>query len=261
MSDDHEAARSSRRRGPRTARMLAMLAAAAAAAILVAGLAYGQLPGPLNDLFALGQGGGDSPAAAPVATRAEPPLAATPLVPCGPGSRPEPGVDGRVPAGSATERPRAATSRSSATRAPRAASRCYRYVDAHGHDCAFYDTTLMFPLNALNPGGGSVGVAVLDMSDPAHPVQTDTLTALPMLSPHESLNLNAKRGPARRGERQPDDRARARRDLRRPRRLPPSRARSRRRRSRASGTRAASPPTARPSTRRARRCRRSPRST
>jgi hypothetical protein len=63
-----------------------------------------------------------------------------------------------------------------------------------GHECAFYDTTLLLPLNALNPGAGSEGVAVLDMSDPSHPVQTDSLTELPMLSPHESLNLNARRG-------------------------------------------------------------------
>ena len=32
------------------------------------------------------------------------------------------------------------------------------------------------------------------MSDPAHPVQTDMLTQLPMLSPHESLSLNPRRG-------------------------------------------------------------------
>jgi hypothetical protein len=32
------------------------------------------------------------------------------------------------------------------------------------------------------------------MSDPAHPVQTDMLTQLPMLSPHESLSLNPLRG-------------------------------------------------------------------
>ena len=32
------------------------------------------------------------------------------------------------------------------------------------------------------------------MSDPAHPVQTDTLTEPPMMSPHESLALNPKRG-------------------------------------------------------------------
>jgi hypothetical protein len=37
-------------------------------------------------------------------------------------------------------------------------------------------------------------VIVLDMSDPAHPKQTDTLTEVPMLSPHESLNLNERRG-------------------------------------------------------------------
>src|SRR6202008_4259543 len=69
-----------------------------------------------------------------------------------------------------------------------------RYVDAHGRECAFYDTALLFPTNALKLDGTSTGVAVLDMSDPAHPVQTDTLTELPMLSPHEALNINAKRG-------------------------------------------------------------------
>jgi hypothetical protein len=32
------------------------------------------------------------------------------------------------------------------------------------------------------------------MSDPAHPKQTDLLTEIPMLTPHESLNLNTARG-------------------------------------------------------------------
>jgi hypothetical protein len=72
--------------------------------------------------------------------------------------------------------------------------RVYRYIDSHRHECAYYDTTLLAPLNALNPGAGSKGVAVLDMSHPSHPVQTDTLTELPMISPHESLNVNQKRG-------------------------------------------------------------------
>ena len=72
--------------------------------------------------------------------------------------------------------------------------RTWRYVDTQGRECAFYDTALLFPLNALKLDGSSTGVAVLDMSDPAHPVQTDRLTELPMLSPHESFNLNAKRG-------------------------------------------------------------------
>ena len=69
-----------------------------------------------------------------------------------------------------------------------------RYVDPAGHECAYYDTALLFPVNALKLDTTSAGVAVLDMSDPAHPVQTATLTELPMMSPHESLNLNPARG-------------------------------------------------------------------
>ena len=70
----------------------------------------------------------------------------------------------------------------------------FRYTDTKGRECAFYDTALLFPINALRLSGESHGVAVLDMSNPSHPVQTDTLTEEPMLSPHESLNLNPKRG-------------------------------------------------------------------
>ena len=53
----------------------------------------------LNDLAALGQGTGQTPAKAPTVRRAEPPLLPTPVAKCGRGSKPEPGVDGRVPAG------------------------------------------------------------------------------------------------------------------------------------------------------------------
>jgi hypothetical protein len=168
-----------------------MLTATGALAI-AAGAAYGQLE-PLNDLFAVGQGTGESPAAAPVVHRAEPPFVATPLVPCGPGSRPQPGVDGRVPAGSAKDGLSCNVSLVG-HQGTEGGFKVLRYIDTQGHECAFYDTTLMFPLNALNPGAGSEGVAVLDMSNPSRPVQTDTLTTTPMLSPHESLNLNGKRG-------------------------------------------------------------------
>jgi hypothetical protein len=73
--------------------------------------------------------------------------------------------------------------------------RVWRYVDPHGHACAFYDTSLFSPLNVVSAAGGpSAGVVVLDMSRPASPVQTAMLTSLPMLAPHESLNLNARRG-------------------------------------------------------------------
>jgi hypothetical protein len=172
-------------------RAIALLAAAGALAI-IAGAAYGQL-GPLNDLFALGQGTGDSPAPAPIVRRAEPPLVATPLVPCGPGSRQQPSVDGRVPAGSAKDGLNCNVTLVG-HQGTEGGFKVFRYIDAQGHECAFYDTTLMFPLNALNPGGGSEGVAVLDMTNPSHPVQTDTLTTPPMLSPHESVNLNVRRG-------------------------------------------------------------------
>ncbi|MDX6659553.1 MAG: hypothetical protein QOJ55_375 [Solirubrobacteraceae bacterium] len=175
----------------RVARVITVLVAAGALAIGAAA-AEGELT-PLNDLFAVGQGTGDAPTAAPVVHRAEPPFTATPLVPCGPGSRPQPGVDGRVPAGSAKDGLYCNVALVG-HQGTEGGFKVLRYIDAGGRECAFYDTTLMFPLNALNPGAGSEGVAVLDMSNPAHPVQTDTLTTTPMLSPHESLNLNTKRG-------------------------------------------------------------------
>jgi len=72
--------------------------------------------------------------------------------------------------------------------------RVHRYIDTAGHECLFYDTAIIFPLNILASQGKSPGVFVLDMTDPAHPKQTATLTTPAMLSPHESLSLNAKRG-------------------------------------------------------------------
>jgi hypothetical protein len=71
--------------------------------------------------------------------------------------------------------------------------RVYRYTDGGGHICAFYDTTLLFPANVYASTGDS-GVWVLDMTDPAHPSHTATLSTPAMQSPHESFSLNAKRG-------------------------------------------------------------------
>jgi hypothetical protein len=151
------------------------------------------VPEPLNDLGALGQGTGQTPTMLPKQHNSEPPLVATPRAKCGPGSKPEPDIQGRVPDGSA-----AAGLTCNVTlighQGTSGGFKVYRYVDAQGHDCAYYDTALLFPLNAVNLAGPSLGVAVLDMSDPSKPVQTDTLTEAPMLSPHESLNLNQKRG-------------------------------------------------------------------
>jgi hypothetical protein len=72
--------------------------------------------------------------------------------------------------------------------------RVERYVDKAGHECAYWDSTLLFPTSIPDEGTEGPGVYVMDMHDPAHPVHTDTLTTPAMLSPHESVRLNAKRG-------------------------------------------------------------------
>ena len=69
-----------------------------------------------------------------------------------------------------------------------------RYVDPAGHVCAFYDSTLLFPKDTLMQAVTGLGVVVLDMKNPAAPVKTAQLTSPAMLSPHESVLLNAKRG-------------------------------------------------------------------
>jgi hypothetical protein len=66
-----------------------------------------------------------------------------------------------------------------------------RYTDAGGHDCAYYDSTLMFPTNLFDLEGG---VNVLDMKDPTKPVLTERLLTPAMDSPHESLVLSHRRG-------------------------------------------------------------------
>lgn len=75
--------------------------------------------------------------------------------------------------------------------------RVWSYTDPQGHTCAYYDTSFAGGTTAAISlaGGPTPGVVVLDMSDPAHPAQTAQLIdSLAMLIPHESLNLNARRG-------------------------------------------------------------------
>jgi len=120
---------------------------------------------------------------------------ATPRAQCGPGSDPEPGLQGRV----AADAPgRADGFRCNTTLAGRFESaggyKALRYVDKAGRECAYYDTTLLFPTNAVNLSQTPTGVAVLDMSDPTKPVRTASLVTPAMQTPHESLVLNEKRG-------------------------------------------------------------------
>jgi hypothetical protein len=174
---------------PRRTWVLALLAL-----LLSAAPAAAQGPfGPLNDLFALGQGGGQTPDTVPTMRREEPPFVATPRATCGPGSKPEPDIQGRVPRSVAGQGLHCNVE-VLAHQGKSGGFKTLRYIDETGRECAYYDTTLLAPLNAFKFDANSLGVAVLDMTDPAHPVQTDSLTELPMLSPHESVVLNQKRG-------------------------------------------------------------------
>jgi hypothetical protein len=128
--------------------------------------------------------------------------AATPRAGCGPGSDPETGLQGRVPADDVTSGRAFRGYRCNAElRGHFGASgfeggsggyKVFRYTDAAGHECAFYDSTLLFPVNVA--ARDRPGAFVLDMTDPAHPVRTAALVTPAMLSPHESLSFNATRG-------------------------------------------------------------------
>jgi hypothetical protein len=148
---------------------------------------------PPNDLLALGQGPGDVPDPAPIVKPPAPPIRPVPRAECGPGSKPEPDIQGRVPAGAAADGLHCNMSVIS-HHGDAGGFKVFDYVDTQGRPCAFYDTALVFPVNAFNLNSDSLGVAVLDMANPAKPVQTATLTEPAMLSPHESLALNERRG-------------------------------------------------------------------
>ncbi len=174
-----------------------LLALAAACALVP--FADAARPRAANDLTSLlSTVLGQLPAAVPIQLNSEPPLQATPGLPCDTGSRPDPEMQGRISQAVINSGVAKDGYWCNLTRVSHfgvsGGFKVFRYVDPHGHECAYYDTALLFPLNALNLSSTSGGVKVLDMSDPAHPVETATLTGLSMLSPHESLNLNPARG-------------------------------------------------------------------
>jgi hypothetical protein len=129
---------------------------------------------------------------------AEPPIRATPRADCAPGGIPEGPMQGRVAADAVAAGKvdrgylcnLSVLSHSGST----GGFRVHRYVDRSGHECAYYDTTLLFPTNALSLSAEPTGVAVLDMTDPRHPVRTDSLLTGAMETPHESLNISVERG-------------------------------------------------------------------
>ncbi len=117
----------------------------------------------------------------------------TPRPVCGPGSRPETGMQGRVQEGQADAGFTCNTTLLS-RHGKAGGFKVLRFVDKAGHECAYYDSTLLFPSNAQFLSAERTGVTVLDMADPAKPVQTASLTTPAMQSPHESVLLNEKRG-------------------------------------------------------------------
>lgn len=139
-------------------------------------------------------------AAGSPAIAADPP--SVPKAVCGPGSDPETGLQGRVSAddvrsGRALRGYRCNTELRghfgvAGYEGGAGGYKVHRYIDARGHECAFYDSTLLFPVNAQ--GRDTPGVFVLDMTDPAKPVRTAVLATPAMLSPHESLSLSKRRG-------------------------------------------------------------------
>jgi len=155
---------------------------------------------PLNDLEALLSLTGAQLAHQLPATRIPSPrLRAVPRARCGPGSTPLKGMQGRVTQADV----RSAAARKGWTcnvrRVARLSTpggfRVWRYRDPAGHTCAFYDTSFTGPANIISLlAGPTLGVKVVDMSNPRRPRYTATLTSPAMLAPHESLNLNARRG-------------------------------------------------------------------
>ncbi|HEX6492833.1 MAG TPA: hypothetical protein VF112_04940 [Candidatus Dormibacteraeota bacterium] len=116
---------------------------------------------------------------------------------CDPGSLPERGAQGRVTAADLAAGTGAHCNLELiGHEGSLGGFRTYRYVDASGHECAFYDTTAYLPTRPssafLDPNLS--GTHVLDMSDPAHPRRSADLTTPAMRSPHESLSLHAGRG-------------------------------------------------------------------
>ncbi len=121
----------------------------------------------------------------------------TPQLGCDQGSRPET-TQGKAPAAD-YESGRAAkgyscNARQVAHYGNSGGYRVERYVDKAGNECAYWDSTLLWPHNLPDQGTEGPGVYVMDMSDPAKPVVTDILRTPAMQTPHESVRLNTKRG-------------------------------------------------------------------
>jgi hypothetical protein len=174
----------------------------AAAAVCAIGAALAGLPAAVaqtgHDHHQHGVGWGRRAAAAAREARNGVDPGPTPRANCGPGSHPETGMQGRVSAEDVASG-RAAEGYTCNTElvshfGESGGYKVERYVDSTGRECAYFDSTLLFPTNATAPGQLPTGTIVLDMSNPAAPVRTTTLLTPAMQTPHESMVFNQKRG-------------------------------------------------------------------
>lgn len=121
----------------------------------------------------------------------------TKQIPCDEGSRPEK-VQGKVPArdyeSGRAKKGYYCNARMVSHFGDSGGYRVERYVDKQGRECAYWDSTLLWPHNAPDQGTEGPGLYVMDMSNPAKPKLTDVLRTPAMQSPHESVRLNQKRG-------------------------------------------------------------------
>ena len=148
-------------------------------------------------------GGCDSNLSSSLSTSAasSTPIHTPPAAVCGEGSKPESDIQGRVPqadhesgrvlAGYSCNAEMIGSYTIPTPRGTVGGFKVHRYIDAKGNECAYYDTTTLFPSNVLSQ---EVGVNVLDMSNPSKPVLTERLVTPAMMSPHESLVLSKQRG-------------------------------------------------------------------
>ena len=129
----------------------------------------------------------------------EPVVAPTPQKRCNVGSRPETSIQGRVPRrdydSGRARRGYTCNTRFVSHIGASGGFKVHRYVDRAGHTCLYYDSTRLFPTDLpYNLGAGGVGTFVIDVTNPREPRRTASLQTVAMDSPHESLNLNRRRG-------------------------------------------------------------------
>ncbi len=122
-----------------------------------------------------------------------------PKAECGPGAKPETDIQGRVPAADFESHRAYKGYECNAEMVSHfgvtGGFKAQRYTDRQGNTCAYYDSTAALPKDVLaGLAGPGLGVVVLDMNDPAKPVKTDNLISPSMLTPHESMLVNKRRG-------------------------------------------------------------------